>query len=50
MGISTGANVLVARYYGSHEYDHLSNCVHCSIGLSGILGIIVGILGLVFST
>lgn len=50
IGISTGANVLVARFYGSHDYDDLSKCVHCAIGLSGVLGIVVGILGSVLST
>ena len=50
IGISTGANVLVARFYGSHEYNDLNRCVHCSIAISGVLGIIVAILGFTLST
>lgn len=49
IGISTGANVLVARFYGSHDYSDLSRCVHCSIAISGILGIAVAILGFTLS-
>ena len=50
IGISTGANVLVARFYGSHDERELSRCVHCSMGLSAILGVFVGIFGLFLST
>lgn len=50
IGISTGANVLVARFYGSHDYDDLSRCVHSAIAISGILGILVAILGFFLST
>ncbi len=50
VGISTGANVLVARFYGSHEQGELKRCVHCSMGLSAVLGVIVGIAGAFLST
>ncbi len=50
IGISTGANVLVARLYGSREYQDLSRCVHCSIGISFVLGVFVGIWGFILST
>ena len=50
IGISTGANVLVARFYGSHDYDDLSRCVHSAIGISTVLGVMVAILGFFLST
>ena len=50
IGISTGVNVLVARYYGSHDYENLTRCVHSSIGISLILGVIVCIIGQLAST
>ena len=45
IGISTGANVLAARYFGSRNDSEMRKCVHTAITLSGILGIIVCILG-----
>ncbi len=50
IGISTGANVLVARYFGSQERREVERCVHCSMGLSVILGTFVGIFGFFVST
>ena len=50
IGISTGVNVLAARFYGSKNEREMSRCVHCSIALSGILGIFVGIFGFFVST
>ena len=50
IGISTGVNVLAARFYGSKNEREMSGCVHCSIALSGILGIFVGIFGFFVST
>lgn len=49
INLSVGVNVLVARYYGSHEYKDLSKCVHSAIGISAVLGIVVGIIGFSFS-
>lgn len=50
VGVSTGANVLVARYYGGNDRDALGRCVHCSVGLSIVLGLSVGVLGSLLST
>lgn len=50
IGISTGANVLAARYFGSRNGRDLSRCVHTAIALSGILGLFVGVLGIFLST
>lgn len=49
IGISTGANVLAARYFGSRNDTEMRKCVHTAITLSGILGIIVCIIGLTLS-
>ena len=49
MGISTGSNVLVARYFGSRDQEGLQHCVHTSIALSAVLGLFVGIFGAVLS-
>ena len=49
VGISTGANVLCARFYGSRDHDALHKCVHCSIALSIVMGILVGIWGALMS-
>ena len=48
MGLSIGANVLVARYYGAKKEKELSQTVHTAMLLSvysGIILTIVGILG-----
>lgn len=50
IGISTGANVLAARFYGSRNEREMHKCVHTAIALSGVLGIFVGIFGSVLST
>ena len=50
IGTSTGANVLTARFYGSHNEAEMHKCVHTSMALSGILGIFVGIFGSILST
>ena len=49
IGISTGANVLAAKYFGSRNNRDLSRCVHTAIALSGLLGVFVGILGFFLS-
>ena len=49
IGTSTGVNVLAARFYGSQDGGGLSRCVHCSMALSGILGIFVGVWGFFLS-
>ena len=50
MGVSVGCNVLVARYYGAGDQDSVSETVHCAVGASVIIGVLAGIVGLVFST
>lgn len=50
IGISTGANVLAANFFGSKSNRDLSRCVHTAIALSGVLGVLVCFLGFFLST
>lgn len=50
VGVSTGASVLAARYYGGQQPQDLGRCVHCSIGLSAVFGVFVGFLGFFLSS
>jgi len=50
IGISIGANILVARYLGCRQDEHVRRAVHCSVALSAILGIAVFLLGFFLST
>ena len=45
MGFSVGANVLVARYYGSQDAKNLSESVHTSVVVSVLGGFLVGVVG-----
>jgi len=50
MGVSVGCNVLVARYYGAGDHKSVSETVHCAVGASLIIGVMAGVVGLLFST
>lgn len=45
MGLSVGANVLVARYYGARDMKQLHETVHTSILISVISGVILIVVG-----
>ncbi|MGI6201721.1 MAG: MATE family efflux transporter, partial [Christensenellales bacterium] len=45
IGMSIGANVLVARYYGAQEYQHLSQTVHTAVLLSLLSGVALAVVG-----
>ena len=49
IGLSVGANVLTARYYGAKENRHLHDVVHTSVALSLISGVILTVFGVVFA-
>ena len=49
VGLSIGANVLVARYYASRDYDRLEDTIHTSVMVSLIGGVILVIVGLCFA-
>ncbi len=45
VGLSIGANVITAKYYGAKKYKDLSEAIHTSMLLSVISGIIITFLG-----
>lgn len=47
VGLSVGANVLVAHYYGAKEKEDLRKAVHTVITISILSGILLTIIGLV---
>lgn len=49
LGLSVGANVTAARFYGSKSNNELSKTVHTAISLSAISGFILTIIGLLFA-
>ena len=49
MGLSIGAGVVVAQHIGALEYKKVEKVVHSAISLSVILGVIVAIVGFIFS-
>lgn len=49
MGISVGANILVARYLGCRQHGNVKTAVHTAFALSAILSVVVTILGLVLA-
>lgn len=49
MGLGGGVNVLVARYFGSHDQKQLAETVHSSALICLIAGLIITFLGLAFS-
>lgn len=49
IGLSVGVNVLVARYYGSKDYESLHTTIQTSVTLSAILGLFVMIVGVLFT-
>ena len=49
MGISTGAGILIARYYGGKKQDELERSIHTFIAFSLIVGVLLTIVGLILS-
>ena len=49
-GVSICTNYLTARYYGAGDQEAISQTVHCSAVLSVILGLMAGVVGILFST
>ena len=46
IGLSVGANVLVARYYGGRQEEEVSRTVHTSMLVSGVGGMIRELIGI----
>ena len=49
VGCAVGANVLVAGFYGSKEYDKVSDAVHTALLASVIGGIFLAVIGITFA-
>ena len=49
MGLSVGANVAIAHYYGANRTEDLSDTLHTSITLSIVCGLILMAVGIVFA-
>ena len=49
MGLSIGANVLVARYYAGNQKRDLDDVVHTAMTVSIISGIILNAIGVIFA-
>lgn len=49
IGLSIGANVLVARYYGAKSNEELSETIHTSMLLSLLCGIVLAVTGVIFA-
>ncbi len=49
IGCSIGTNVLVGRYYGMKDRKNISETIHTSIEFSFVCGVVLTILGLLFS-
>ena len=49
MGLSVGANVVVAQYFGANSFRDTSESVHTSVALSLVGGVLVGLVGFCFA-
>ena len=49
IGVSLGANVLAARFYASGKHKEMSETVHTAITLAMLSGVVMALVGLVFS-
>ena len=47
IGLSIGANVLVARYFGAKKEDELSETVHTAMTVSIVSGLILTVVGVI---
>ena len=50
IGLSVGANVAIAHFYGAKRYDELSDTLHTAISLSLICGVILSVIGIVLAS
>lgn len=49
VGISTGASVEIARYYGAKKNELVSRAVHTAIAIAFISGVILTVCGVIFT-
>lgn len=49
IGLSVGANVMSARHYGAEQKEELEKCVHTSMSVAFLAGILLTVIGVLFS-
>lgn len=49
MGISTGAGVVIAQYFGAEDTKRMRRAIHNSIALTLIMGVVLTVIGLFFT-
>lgn len=49
MGISTGAGVVIAQYFGAGDISKMKKSIHNSIALTLVMGVVLTIVGLSFN-
>ena len=49
MGMSTGASVLISRYYGARDPKGLHDTLHTAMLLAAIIGVVLGTIGVVLT-
>lgn len=48
-GVSLGAGVLIARYYGAEDDDHMERAVHATVALGLTAGVILTVVGVILT-
>ena len=48
-GVSLGAGVLIARYYGAEDDDHMERAVHTTVALGLTAGVILTVVGVILT-
>ena len=48
-GISVGAGVVIARYFGAKDEKNLSDAIHTTVGLGLVAGVLLTLIGMVFT-
>ena len=49
VGLSAGAAVIISQFYGANKGKDLSDSVHTSVALSLVSGVIIMLIGIIFS-
>ena len=49
IGASSGAGILISRYFGGKDYDELDKAVHTTIALSIVMGAVISVLGIILT-
>ena len=49
MGVTLGSSVVISNYFGARDHEHMRKAIHTSIALGLISGVVIMIMGVVFS-